>query len=124
MPYDEVYVERDYTHGTLTQFNANSYPYSQLQGKITEEEFKTFIGRVNALFKQAETYNCWTCLEAFMGCASFFTLYLCYENRYEKMLKRLDVLIQQENTRIRDKGVEWLNPVKNGLLHLIILVHT
>jgi hypothetical protein len=37
------------------------------------------------MFREVEEYNCLTFMEAFVGCLSLFSLYWCYENRYQRV---------------------------------------
>eukprot|EP01100_Stratorugosa_tubuloviscum_P009431 TRINITY_DN3969_c0_g1_i1.p1 TRINITY_DN3969_c0_g1~~TRINITY_DN3969_c0_g1_i1.p1 ORF type:complete len:130 (-),score=29.51 TRINITY_DN3969_c0_g1_i1:112-501(-) len=118
--FTEVTIERDYTKGILTQFEEN-FP-EELSGKISSEEFKSIIQNINGLFRRAETYDYCGFLESLIGCATCFTLYICYRPRYSRILGQLDRFLINENEKLKSKGVEWLNPFSNGLLHITVIV--
>jgi len=118
----EILIERDYSNGLLVRFD-ETFPEA-LNGKVTPEEFAHTIQHINLLFRQAETYTWLTCLESFVACATLYTYYICFRPKYSKLMKRLERFLQLENENVyADKGIEWLNPVRNGLLHVTLLVH-
>jgi len=113
----EIIIERDYSFGTMTRFDKTFPP--QLASRIPQEDFEQTIDHINELFEEAEKMTCASCFESFCGCATFFTLYLCFEGRYSKVLKKLDTFLESENDSVyKREGLMWLNPLSNGFLYL------
>jgi len=114
-----LYIQRDYSHGMETQF-VDSFP-SELNGKISEEEFRHTLTTLNRLFYEAENYTWLTCVESLLYCCSFYTLYLCCTPTYTKIVQRVDRFLDEQNQNIYlARGLRWKNPVYNGLLHIRI----
>eukprot|EP01101_Sappina_pedata_P012820 TRINITY_DN9048_c0_g1_i1.p1 TRINITY_DN9048_c0_g1~~TRINITY_DN9048_c0_g1_i1.p1 ORF type:complete len:120 (+),score=25.91 TRINITY_DN9048_c0_g1_i1:50-409(+) len=112
-----VIVDRDFSNGTYTHFKTN-LPDS-LSGKISQDEFDRTVTTINEIFREAEEYSVLTFIEAFVGVLSFFTIYICFTPKYRRMMKQLERYIQSENVNVyNDKGIELINPLRNGLLHL------
>jgi len=117
----KIVVPRDYSI-YVTKFD-ETYPAELKKQKVSEDEFKHTIQRINELFKDAETLSWTTFCEGCVGCLTLFSIFLCYENQYKKIVRELDIFIESENERVyRKKGLELLNPISNGLLELEIKI--
>jgi len=117
-----IAIPRDYSHGTYTRFD-ETFPV-ELEGKVTQEEFRRTISSINVIFAQAEALDFTSFIEGCLGCLTFYTFLLCYEDRYKKKVKELNQLIFNENERVyRNKGLEIINPIENGLLKIDIISH-
>eukprot|EP01111_Echinosteliopsis_oligospora_P017557 TRINITY_DN7656_c0_g1_i1.p1 TRINITY_DN7656_c0_g1~~TRINITY_DN7656_c0_g1_i1.p1 ORF type:complete len:124 (+),score=31.25 TRINITY_DN7656_c0_g1_i1:91-462(+) len=117
MAIQVIEIQRDYTHGMLTQFD-EAYP-DALLGKITPEEYRRTIEQINEYFKEAETIDSTTIIEGCLGCLSLFTLFLCRDDKYKKTINRFnEYLAEQNETVYRPRGVALINPFSNGLLHI------
>jgi len=117
-----ILIPRDYSDGNLTQFSDKFPPDLETLG-VDQESFQQTISTINGYFEQAETVGCKTFVEGCVGCLSFFTLYLCWENHYSRVMGELALFLTKENKKYSEWNVEWKNPLQNGLLHLEILHH-
>jgi len=117
-----ILIPRDYSHSVNVTCFDDTYPERLKQYGISEEQFKQTIRILNSLYFSSEETNCTTFMEGCVGCLSLFSLFLCYETNYKKVLRRIDIFLQQENDRIyAPKGLQILNPINNGLLELEII---
>mmetsp|Transcript_21410 Transcript_21410/g.29956 ORF Transcript_21410/g.29956 Transcript_21410/m.29956 type:complete len:149 (-) Transcript_21410:2902-3348(-) len=118
-----IVIPRDYSHtGNYTRFDTK-FPPQLAKRDITPSEFEHTISQINNYFIEAESINFVTFLEGFLGCLSLFTIFLCYDNRYKKVVHDLESFLTEENKNVyRKKGLEILNPIGNGLLELEIRV--
>lgn len=83
--HEKVIVERDYSMGgNITRFR-HDFPSRLKLWDVTEEEFRRTIMEINRLFSEAESLGCITFFEGCVGCLSLFSLFLCYENHYQKV---------------------------------------
>jgi hypothetical protein len=87
-----IQIARDYSDGNLTQFS-DKFPAELENLGIDEELFQSTIsqgqqllrgGRNGSLYFHLVKVNCGTFWEGCLGCLSFFTLYLCVENKYSQ----------------------------------------
>mmetsp|Transcript_666 Transcript_666/g.1550 ORF Transcript_666/g.1550 Transcript_666/m.1550 type:complete len:135 (+) Transcript_666:357-761(+) len=120
--WEEVVVDRSYINGTLTQF-IETFPDPLRKSGVTETEFGETIRWINRLFLETETYSCFSFMESFAHCVSFYSLHLCYKNSYARAMKQLEQYLDDQNRRVYGpKGVEWQHPIKTGFLFISIRV--
>jgi hypothetical protein len=141
-----VIVPRDYSSGTVTKFEeqmpaqlaeygvslharcASSHACGAdvclcaSEKQVPNEVFEATITRINEFFEEAEQVNMVTFMEGCMGCMSFFLLYLCYDGHYGRVMKKFGKFLREENETYKQFGVQWTNPISNGLLHVCLLL--
>mmetsp|Transcript_22760 Transcript_22760/g.63996 ORF Transcript_22760/g.63996 Transcript_22760/m.63996 type:complete len:130 (+) Transcript_22760:62-451(+) len=119
IPPSSTVLHRDWARAGITQFEAE-FPAS-LEGKVSPEEFRETIDEVNHLLRCADNYGVCGYLEGLVACASFFSIYICYEGRSAGFARQLKEFLKEQNRSIYAKaGLEWKNPFDNGLLYLEI----
>lgn len=47
--------------------------------------FRRTIEEMNDIFDNAETLNCWNCLEGCLSCLTGYTLHYCLKTHYERV---------------------------------------
>jgi hypothetical protein len=118
-----ITIQRIYTHGTSPCFD-ESYPEFLAKRGVNAEQYRRTIQQINEYYEDAEDYGC---REYSEGCVTFFTCNLfmaCTRPNYLKDMKLVERWIGAENEQIyRPRGLEILNPVKNGSLFIEIKVH-
>jgi hypothetical protein len=118
-----ITIQRIYTHGTSPCFD-ESYPEFLAKRGVTAEQYRRTIQQINEYYEDAEEYGC---REYSEGCLTFFTCNLflsCTRTNYLKDMRRVARWINAENEQIyRARGLEILNPIKNGSLFIEIKVH-
>lgn len=114
-----IVIPRDYSRvGTIPRF-LEVYPEVVARRDISKENYLKTIRTLNDFFEDAETLNCTTFLEGLFGCLTFFSIFLCYENNYKKILRELEVFLRKENEKYYNpKGLHIINPLYNGLLQV------
>jgi len=115
-----IIVDRDYSQGFFTKFS-ETFPKKMEQHNVSIGEWAHTISSLNEFFKEAEELSLITFMEGCLGCLSLFAIFLCYESRYKKIMRQMLDFIEEENKAIyRQRGLEILNPLANGLLELEI----
>eukprot|EP01130_Rhizamoeba_saxonica_P018279 TRINITY_DN9093_c0_g1_i1.p1 TRINITY_DN9093_c0_g1~~TRINITY_DN9093_c0_g1_i1.p1 ORF type:complete len:116 (+),score=12.07 TRINITY_DN9093_c0_g1_i1:59-406(+) len=80
---ETIRIERDYSNGTLTQYS-EQMP-EQLIDIIDEEQFNFTLAEINAGFRKAENTGLVTCMEGFIGCLTFFSIFFCIDSHFERV---------------------------------------
>ncbi len=119
----EVYVARDYTNGLEPTCFVRAIP-SELEERVHEQDFVSFVDAVNQLYREGEATGWNTVFESVVGCFSCYSLFLVYDSTYKRAMRRLERLIKTQNALVfLPKGVRVRNPLFNGNLHLEFLVY-
>jgi len=119
--YHTVTIQRDYSD-IVTKFEKD-FPNELQNSGITQEQFDYTITKINQWLEKAETVDSTNILEEFFGCITFFSLFLCYDDKYKKVIKNITQFIKEQNETIyQSKGVTLVNPMGNGFLKFEILV--
>ncbi|GAM27458.1 hypothetical protein SAMD00019534_106340, partial [Acytostelium subglobosum LB1] len=109
-PFQTITVARDYSD-RITKFD-RTFP-QELNGKVTQSEFEHTVDKINAWLKRAETIDIRNVCEELLGCLTFFTSYLWYQDKYSV----ISMFLQEQNDTVYyNRGVSWINPVNNGFL--------
>jgi len=86
-------------------------------------EFSNTIQRINLYFAKAEAVDWTTFAEGCLGCLTYYSIFFCYDDKYKKTILEFQGFLREQNERIyKPRGIEWLNPMDNGLLHIDIVV--
>ncbi|KYR00601.1 diacylglycerol kinase protein DgkA [Tieghemostelium lacteum] len=119
--YQTVNIQRDY-RDIITKFEKD-FP-QELQGKVTQNEFEYTIDKINGWLEVAETVDARSIFQECVGCLTFYSFYLCFNDKYKTCVNKIKEFIKEQNENVYNpKGVTWLNPINNGFLKIEILVH-
>ncbi|KAJ8388642.1 hypothetical protein AAFF_G00132070 [Aldrovandia affinis] len=110
----KVFVQRDYSSGTICQFQTK-FP-SDLETRIDKQQFEETIRTLNNLYAEAEKLGGKSYLEGCLACLTAYTVFLCMETHYEKVLKKISRYIQEQNDKIyAPRGLLLTDPIERGL---------
>ncbi|MFT7808302.1 golgin subfamily A member 7 [Arapaima gigas] len=83
----KVFIQRDYTNGTMCQFQTK-FP-TELETRIDKQQFEETVRTLNNLYTEAEKLGGQSYLEGCLACLTAYTIFLCMETHYEKVLKKI-----------------------------------
>ncbi|XP_064165521.1 golgin subfamily A member 7-like [Anguilla rostrata] len=110
----KVFVQRDYSSGTICQFQTK-FP-SELENRIDRQQFEETIRALNSLYAEAEKLGGKSYLEGCLACLTAYTVFLCMETHYEKVLKKIGRYIQEQNDKVyAPRGLLLTDPLERGL---------
>ncbi|XP_036384205.1 golgin subfamily A member 7-like [Megalops cyprinoides] len=110
----KVFVQRDYSSGTICQFQTKFPP--ELETRIDKQQFEETIRALNTLYAEAEKLGGKSYLEGCLACVTAYTIFLCMETHYEKVLKKIARYIQEQNDKIyAPRGLLLTDPIERGL---------
>ncbi|KAA0703860.1 Golgin subfamily A member 7 [Triplophysa tibetana] len=110
----KVFVQRDYTSGTICRFQTK-FP-AEMEGRIDKQQFEETMQTLNNLFAEAEKLGGRSYLEGCLACLTAYTIFLCMETHYEKVLKKIAKYIQEQNEKIyAPLGLLLTDPIERGL---------
>ncbi|TSM12550.1 Golgin subfamily A member 7 [Bagarius yarrelli] len=114
----KVFVQRDYTSGTICKFQTK-FP-AELESRIDKQQFEETIQMLNNLYAEAEKLGGKSYLEGCLACLTAYTIFLCMETHYEKVLKKIAKYIQEQNEKIyAPLGLLLTDPIERGLRVLV-----
>ncbi|XP_070760227.1 golgin subfamily A member 7-like isoform X2 [Enoplosus armatus] len=110
----KVFIQRDYTNGTVCQFQTK-FP-SELETRIDKQQFEETVRTLNNLYAEAEKLGSQSYIEGCLACLTAYTVFLCMETHYEKVLKKIAKYIQEQNDKIyAPRGLLLTDPIERGL---------
>lgn len=110
----KVFIQRDYTQGTMCQFQTK-LP-SELEARIDKQQFEETVRTLNNLYAEAEKLGSQSFIEGCLACLTAYTVFLCMETHYEKVLKKIAKFIQEQNDKIyAPRGLLLTDPIERGL---------
>uniref|UniRef100_A0A8C6SY33 Golgin subfamily A member 7 n=1 Tax=Neogobius melanostomus TaxID=47308 RepID=A0A8C6SY33_9GOBI len=110
----KVFIQRDYTQGTMCQFQTK-LP-SDLEARIDKQQFEETVRTLNNLYAEAEKIGSQSFIEGCLACLTAYTVFLCMETHYEKVLKKIAKFIQEQNDKIyAPRGLLLTDPIERGL---------
>ncbi|KAI5099565.1 golgin subfamily A member 7 isoform X1 [Silurus meridionalis] len=119
----KVFVQRDYTSGTICRFQTK-FP-TELETRIDKQQFEETIQALNNLYAEAEKLGGKSYLEGCLACLTAYTIFLCMETHYEKVLKKIAKYIQEQNEKIyAPLGLLLTDPIERGLRVVSFTVKT
>ncbi|KAK2182901.1 hypothetical protein NP493_331g05049 [Ridgeia piscesae] len=117
----KVFIQRDYSEGTKVKFLKDFPP--DLEGKIDRSTFDSTITQLNTMFSEAEMLCSSTYCENCFACLTAYLIYLCIDTHYEKMLKKINRYIQEQNETVYvPRGLMLVDPAERGL-RVVSLYH-
>ncbi|XP_026870567.2 golgin subfamily A member 7B [Electrophorus electricus] len=110
----KVFIQRDYRDGTVCKFQTK-FP-EELDNRIERALFEDTIKTLNNYYAEAEKISGQSYLEGCLACASAYIIFLCMETRYEKVLRKISMYIQEQNEKIyAPRGLLITDPVERGM---------
>nr|XP_020448282.1 golgin subfamily A member 7-like [Monopterus albus] len=110
----KVFLQRDYSSGTICKFQTK-FP-SELESKLDKQQFEETIQTLNNLYAEAEKVGGKSYLEGCLACLTAYTIFLCMETQYEKVLKKIARYIKDQNEKIyAPRGLLLTDPIERGL---------
>uniref|UniRef100_A0A8I3W4N3 Golgin subfamily A member 7/ERF4 domain-containing protein n=1 Tax=Callithrix jacchus TaxID=9483 RepID=A0A8I3W4N3_CALJA len=110
----KVFIQRDYSDGTICQFQTKFPP--ELDSRIERQLFEETVKTLNGFYAEAEKIGGSSYLEGCLACATAYFIFLCMETHYEKVLKKISRYIQEQNEKIfAPRGLLLTDPVERGM---------
>ncbi|XP_043938969.1 golgin subfamily A member 7 isoform X3 [Protopterus annectens] len=118
----KVFIQRDYSNGTMCQFQTK-FP-SELENRIDKQQFEETVRSLNNLYAEAEKLGGQSYLEGCLACLTAYTIFLCVETHYEKVLKKIAKYIQEQNEKnYAPRGLLLTDPIERGLRVIEITIY-
>ncbi|KAM3830950.1 golgin subfamily A member 7 isoform 1-T1 [Vipera latastei] len=118
----KVFIQRDYSSGTKCQFQTKFPP--ELENRIDRQQFEETVRTLNNLYAEAEKLGSHSYLEGCLACLTAYTIFLCMETHYEKVLKKIAKYIQEQNEKIyAPQGLLLTDPIERGLRVIEITIY-
>ncbi|XDV50694.1 hypothetical protein PO909_019710 [Leuciscus waleckii] len=71
---------------------------------------------LNCYYAEAEKIGGQSYLEGCLACATAYIIFLCMETRYEKILKKISMYIQEQNEKVyAPRGLLLTDPIERGM---------
>ncbi|OBS65149.1 hypothetical protein A6R68_06309 [Neotoma lepida] len=110
----KVFIQRDYSDGTICQFQTKFPP--ELDSRIERQIFEETVKTLNGFYAEAEKIGGSSYLEGCLACATAYFIFLCMETHYEKVLKKISRYIQEQNEKVfAPRGLLLTDPVERGM---------
>ncbi|XP_077428654.1 golgin subfamily A member 7-like [Vanacampus margaritifer] len=110
----KVFIQRDYSSGTLCKFQ-NKFP-AELESRIDRQHFEETVQTLNNLYAEAEKLGGKSYLEGCLACLTAYTIFLCMETQYEKVLKKVAKYIKDQNEKVYiPRSLLLTDPIERGL---------
>ncbi|KAM9813851.1 golgin subfamily A member 7-like [Neosynchiropus ocellatus] len=110
----KVFIQRDYSSGSICKFHTK-FP-SELESRLDKQQFEETIQALNNLYAEAEKLGWRSYMEGCLSCLTGYTVFLCMETHFEKVLKRIDNYIKVQNEKIyAPRGLLLTDPIERGL---------
>ncbi|KAK6468401.1 golgin subfamily A member 7-like [Huso huso] len=118
----KVFVQRDYSTGTTCQFQMKFLP--ELENRIDKQQFEETVRTLNNLYAEAEKIGGKSYLEGCLACLTAYTIFLCMETHYEKVLKKIAKYIHEQNDKVyAPRGMLITDPIERGLRVIEITIY-
>ncbi|CAM4704245.1 golgin subfamily A member 7B [Lepidochelys kempii] len=118
----KVFVQRDYSDGTLCQFQTK-FPL-ELDSRLERQLFEETVKTLNGFYAEAEKIGGSSYLEGCLACATAYFIFLCMETHYEKVLKKIAKYIQEQNEQVyAPRGLLLTDPVERGMRVIEISIY-
>ncbi|XP_036155014.1 golgin subfamily A member 7 isoform X1 [Myotis myotis] len=120
--FGKVFIQRDYSSGTRCQFQTK-FP-AELENRIDRQQFEETVRTLNNLYAEAEKLGGQSYLEGCLACLTAYTIFLCMETHYEKVLRKVSKYIQEQNEKIyAPQGLLLTDPIERGLRVIEITIY-
>lgn len=92
--------------------------------EIDKQQFEETIRTLNNLYAEAEKLGSQSFIEGCLACLTAYTVFLCMETHYEKVLKKIAKYIQEQNDKIyAPRGLLLTDPIERGLRVIEITIY-
>uniref|UniRef100_A0A3Q3FLS0 Golgin subfamily A member 7 n=1 Tax=Labrus bergylta TaxID=56723 RepID=A0A3Q3FLS0_9LABR len=92
------------------------FTMSFLWFQLDKQQFEETIQTLNNLYAEAEKLGGKSYLEGCLACLTAYTIFLCMETHYEKVLKKIGRYIKDQNEKIyAPRGLLLTDPIERGL---------
>lgn len=92
--------------------------------QIDRQQFEETVRTLNNLYAEAEKLGGQSYLEGCLACLTAYTIFLCMETHYEKVLKKIAKFIQEQNEKIyAPQGLLLTDPIERGLRVIEITIY-
>uniref|UniRef100_G3WU54 Golgin subfamily A member 7 n=1 Tax=Sarcophilus harrisii TaxID=9305 RepID=G3WU54_SARHA len=106
-----------------TGYGSRAAPDSFLP-EIDRQQFEETVRTLNNLYAEAEKLGGQSYLEGCLACLTAYTIFLCMETHYEKVLKKITKYIQEQNEKIyAPQGLLLTDPIERGLRVIEITIY-
>lgn len=96
----------------------------ELETRVDRQQFEETIRVLNNLYAEAEKVGGQSYLEGCLACMTAYTIFLCMETHYEKVLKKIAKYIQEQNEKIyAPRGLVIVDPIERGLRVIEISIY-
>ncbi|XP_064896899.1 golgin subfamily A member 7 isoform X1 [Columba livia] len=138
----KVFIQRDYSGGTRCQFQSKfpaelenrtvlefrfdptTWQIFNTEPRIDRQQFEETVRTLNNLYAEAEKLGGQSYLEGCLACLTAYTIFLCMETHYEKVLKKIAKFIQEQNEKIyAPQGLLLTDPIERGLRVIEITIY-
>uniref|UniRef100_A0A670XR23 Golgin subfamily A member 7 n=1 Tax=Pseudonaja textilis TaxID=8673 RepID=A0A670XR23_PSETE len=107
---------------TKCQFQTKFPP--ELENQIDRQQFEETVQTPNNLYAEVEKLGSQSYLEGCLACLTAYTIFLCMETHYEKVLKKVAKYIQEQNEKIyAPQGLPLTDPIDQGLRVVKITIY-
>ncbi|XP_075772474.1 golgin subfamily A member 7B [Pelodiscus sinensis] len=118
----KVFVQRDYSDGTLCQFQTK-FPL-ELDSRLERQLFEETVKTLNGFYAEAEKIGGSSYLEGCLACATAYFIFLCMETHYEKVLKKVSRYVEEQNEKVfAPRGLLLTDPVERGMRVIEIAIY-
>ncbi len=112
---EKVYIQRDFSRGGRPVQFQTRIP-EELKGRIDDASFERTVEGINSRYALAEEPGCATWCEGFVGCLTAYTVFLCCDTNYERVLRKVRLYVEQQNERVwNPRGMHITDPALRGL---------
>ncbi|XP_049590488.1 golgin subfamily A member 7 [Syngnathus scovelli] len=110
----KVFIQRDYSSGTRCKF-VTKFP-AELESRLDRQHFEETIQTLNNLYAEAEKLGGKSYLEGCLACLTAYTIFLCMDTQYEKVLKKVTRYIKEQNEKVyMPRNLLLTDPIERGL---------
>ncbi|KFR01211.1 Golgin subfamily A member 7, partial [Nipponia nippon] len=97
---------------------------AERENRIDRQQFEETVRTLNNLYAEAEKLGGQSYLEGCLACLTAYTIFLCMETHYEKVLKKIAKFIQEQNEKIyAPQGLLLTDPIERGLRVIEITIY-
>ncbi|KAJ8305063.1 hypothetical protein KUTeg_017391 [Tegillarca granosa] len=112
----KIFIQRDYNDGTTVKFSTK-FP-QELEGKIDHETFVKTVSTINSMYLEAETLGGRNYCESCFACLTAYLTYICFETHFEKMLKKINRYVIDQNEKVYiPRGLMLVDPSERVSKH-------
>ncbi|CAK8680918.1 golgin subfamily A member 7-like [Clavelina lepadiformis] len=117
-----IFVQRDFSDGMVVKFQSK-FPV-ELDNRIDRDVFEMTIVKLNQMYQEAEEVSASSYCEGCLACLTGYTLLLCVDTHYKKVLKKISKYIDKQNKeQFWPHRVVMKDPFENGLRSIEFIIY-